>query len=347
MFQPPVDMNVVQLCAKNCMSKNQKTSSVDISSAKHRILLKELEDAAKHPDPNWAQEAVIKKYSAIYGRFDSRRKPGRKLTPHEIAVNAAAAQICILDKSYLLRREELFYLSRQVLKESGFHLRNKSTSSKPYSKKTSGRATPNPKLANDEAVSLAGVAPPCKMVRFANGSEVGQDLSQINVASPDDSLKQKSLNEKSSKLEVILEGLKSKESSSCQNGYPGIPVSQSNTMSAQPNETNYCFTPAPSMFDHTAMTNGTGRNASNASCVTSQPDATAFPVNTSIYNMQQSVPRGLVMGNLAALRELYPGNMSSFAPHIWPSGTGNPEMSLINSALNLNQSFLKNEPISP
>ena len=323
--------------------KNKKTNSLDISSSKHRSLLKELEEAAKHPDPNWAQETVIKKYSAIYGRFDSRRKPERKLTPHEIAVNAVAAQICLLDKSYLVRREELFYLSRKVLKESGFHLR-KSTLLKGCSKKASGRATPNNKLGLGNEDVVGGLGPPCKTVRFANSSENSQDLSSpVSVTSPADG-KQKCLSEKPSKLEVILEGLKSKDS--CQNGLAmQTSASKPSTMSPQPNDT-YCFA-STSLFDQVGLTNGAHSAGQKMACVTSQTDPTAFQMNSSMYNMQQNVPPGIVMNNLAVLRDLYPGNMSSFTPHIWPSGTGNPEMSLISSALNLNQSFLKNEPISP
>ena len=92
----------------------------------------------------------IRKFSAIYGRFDCKRKPEKPLTLHEVSlhlssqrilqmlkvkvkvkvkvplktlstshmqvsVNEAAAQICRLAPAMLTRRDELFPLARQVL----------------------------------------------------------------------------------------------------------------------------------------------------------------------------------------------------------------------------------------
>jgi hypothetical protein len=56
----------------------------------------------------------FRKYSAIYGRFDAKRKPDKPLTLHEVSVNEAAAQICLLQPALLTRRDELFPLARQV-----------------------------------------------------------------------------------------------------------------------------------------------------------------------------------------------------------------------------------------
>ena len=81
----------------------------------------------------------IRKFSAIYGRFDCKRKPEKPLTLHEVSfhfltpcvivyfkksavykccfqvsVNEAAAQICRLAPAMLTRRDELFPLARQV-----------------------------------------------------------------------------------------------------------------------------------------------------------------------------------------------------------------------------------------
>lgn len=66
-------------------------------------------------DPH--KEEEIRKYSAIYGRFDSKRKDGKQLTLHELTVNEAAAQLCTKDIALLTRRDELFTLSRQVSRE--------------------------------------------------------------------------------------------------------------------------------------------------------------------------------------------------------------------------------------
>lgn len=66
-------------------------------------------------DPH--REEEIRKYSAIYGRFDSKRRDGKHLTLHELTVNEAAAQMCMKDLSLLARRDELFGLARQVSRE--------------------------------------------------------------------------------------------------------------------------------------------------------------------------------------------------------------------------------------
>nr|XP_055072632.1 NGFI-A-binding protein 1-like [Misgurnus anguillicaudatus] len=63
------------------------------------------------------KEVEVRKYSAIYGRFDSKRRDGRQLTMHELTVNEASAQLCMKDLSLLSRRDELFSLARQISRE--------------------------------------------------------------------------------------------------------------------------------------------------------------------------------------------------------------------------------------
>lgn len=62
----------------------------------------------------------IRKFSAIYGRFDCKRRPEKPLTLHEVCVNEAAAQMCRFKPALLTRRVELFPLARQVVKDAGF-----------------------------------------------------------------------------------------------------------------------------------------------------------------------------------------------------------------------------------
>lgn len=69
-------------------------------------------------DPSRMEE--IRKYSAIYGRFDCKRKPEKPLTLHEVCVNEAAAQMCKYNPALLTRRDELFPLARQVVRDAGF-----------------------------------------------------------------------------------------------------------------------------------------------------------------------------------------------------------------------------------
>ncbi|XP_032814964.2 NGFI-A-binding protein 2-like isoform X2 [Petromyzon marinus] len=83
-------------------------------------------------DGDERREDEIRKFSAIYGRFDSRRKDGKQLTQHELSVNEAACQLCLLDMSLLTRRDELFPLARQVVRESGYK----------YSQRYSSRVRP-------------------------------------------------------------------------------------------------------------------------------------------------------------------------------------------------------------
>ncbi|XP_025409108.1 NGFI-A-binding protein homolog [Sipha flava] len=82
---------------------------------------KELESVMNMPEEDPRRIESIRKYSAIYGRFDCKRKPEKPLTLHEVSVNEAAAQICKLVPVLLTRRDELFPLARQVVRDSGYH----------------------------------------------------------------------------------------------------------------------------------------------------------------------------------------------------------------------------------
>ncbi|KAF3824284.1 hypothetical protein GH733_008569 [Mirounga leonina] len=90
-------------------------------------------------DPH--KEEEIRKYSAIYGRFDSKRKDGKHLTLHEVkahiflcmyvlTVNEAAAQLCVKDNALLTRRDELFALARQISREVTYKYTYRTTKSK-------------------------------------------------------------------------------------------------------------------------------------------------------------------------------------------------------------------------
>ncbi|XP_010889341.1 NGFI-A-binding protein 1a [Esox lucius] len=68
-------------------------------------------------DDDPRREDEIRKYSAIYGRFDSKRRDGKHLTLHELTVNEAAAQLCMRDMALLTRRDELFGFARQISRE--------------------------------------------------------------------------------------------------------------------------------------------------------------------------------------------------------------------------------------
>ncbi|XP_074835600.1 NGFI-A-binding protein 2 isoform X2 [Carettochelys insculpta] len=71
-------------------------------------------------DGDRRKEEEIRRHSAIYGRGEARRRDGKPLTLHELTINEAAAQFCLRDQTLLLRRVELFSLSRQVARESTY-----------------------------------------------------------------------------------------------------------------------------------------------------------------------------------------------------------------------------------
>ncbi|XP_076640058.1 NGFI-A-binding protein homolog isoform X3 [Colletes latitarsis] len=69
-------------------------------------ICKNLEMVMAMPDSDPRRMEEIRKYAAIYGRFDCKRKPEKPLTLHEVSVNEAAAQICSLSVSRLRENGE-------------------------------------------------------------------------------------------------------------------------------------------------------------------------------------------------------------------------------------------------
>lgn len=82
---------------------------------------RELLDVMQLPRGSPQRLHEYRKYSAIYGRFDAKRKPDKPLTLHEVSVNEAAAQLCLRQPALLTRRDELFPLARQVVKDAGYN----------------------------------------------------------------------------------------------------------------------------------------------------------------------------------------------------------------------------------
>ncbi|GMT13402.1 hypothetical protein PFISCL1PPCAC_4699 [Pristionchus fissidentatus] len=101
--------------------QNKKKISADVLE-----LMAMLPTNPKRPDE-------FRKFSAIYGRFDAKRKADKTLTLHEVSVNEAAAQICMLVPALLTRRDELFTLSRQVVKDAGYHYTKSAATGLPRS----------------------------------------------------------------------------------------------------------------------------------------------------------------------------------------------------------------------
>ncbi|XP_072144247.1 uncharacterized protein nab isoform X2 [Dermacentor andersoni] len=85
-----------------------------------RRMCKDLEHVLSMSEDDPRRMDEIRKYAAIYGRFDCKRKPEKPLTLHEVSVNEAAAQICKHIPALLTRRDELFPLARQAVRDSGY-----------------------------------------------------------------------------------------------------------------------------------------------------------------------------------------------------------------------------------
>ncbi|XP_032890959.1 NGFI-A-binding protein 1-like isoform X2 [Amblyraja radiata] len=124
------------------------------------------------------KEDEIRKFSAIYGRFDSKRKDGKNLTLHEVMVNEAAAQLCIIDSTLLARRDELFPLARQVVRDSGYKYSHRSKFiDTPIPKRP--RIDPNGQYLRDEVHTRTVQAELMKLKRQERLLEIQAILTNI------------------------------------------------------------------------------------------------------------------------------------------------------------------------
>ena len=75
-----------------------------------------------HLSPGVERTTEYRKHSKIYARYDAKRDSKTKpLSLHEIAINEAAAQMCLWRPALLTRRDELFPLARRCVKEAGYY----------------------------------------------------------------------------------------------------------------------------------------------------------------------------------------------------------------------------------
>ncbi|KAK1799786.1 hypothetical protein P4O66_006319 [Electrophorus voltai] len=135
-----------------------------------------------------SKEEEIRKYSLIYGRFDSKRREGKQLTHHEMIINEAAAQFCIRDNALLLRRVELFSLARQVARECAYTstLKQSRTNPEDCIASTDSTASKRIKLEITDSDSI-------NPVRGTKASDAITHGSLRSVAADDDSLSGESL----------------------------------------------------------------------------------------------------------------------------------------------------------
>ncbi|KAL0270057.1 UNVERIFIED_CONTAM: hypothetical protein PYX00_007591 [Menopon gallinae] len=116
-------------------------------------------------DPRRMDE--IRKYASIYGRFDCKRNPQKPLTLHELSVNEAAAQICRLCPALLTRRDDLFALARQVVRDSGYNYSKSQASIGQQGRsqfQCSSKADDNPLAKRPKIDSILSLPPsPCDL----------------------------------------------------------------------------------------------------------------------------------------------------------------------------------------
>lgn len=115
---------LVCLAVTHILFQNRLASQYQLSDAKppssKKRSTREIDEIIRLSENDSRRMDGIRKFSAIYGRFDCKRRPEKPLTLHEVCVNEAAAQMCRCIPELLTRRVELFPLARQVVKDAGF-----------------------------------------------------------------------------------------------------------------------------------------------------------------------------------------------------------------------------------
>ncbi|XP_078580799.1 NGFI-A-binding protein 1-like isoform X1 [Branchiostoma floridae x Branchiostoma japonicum] len=139
-------------------------------------LEKQLRNVIEMSEEDPMLEEEVRKWSAIYGRFDSKRKSEKLLTLHEIMVNEAAFALCMYDRMLLCRREELFPLARQVVRESGYKFKHGKSRSASKDVECYSRAK---EVSRQADVTGTSSQPPCKKIKVEpEGSNVKPDNSE-------------------------------------------------------------------------------------------------------------------------------------------------------------------------
>ncbi|XP_066528495.1 NGFI-A-binding protein 2 isoform X2 [Hoplias malabaricus] len=168
-----------------------------------------------------SKEEEIRKYSLIYGRFDSKRREGKQLTHHEMIINEAAAQFCIRDNALLLRRVELFSLARQVARECAYTSTLKHTRNNPEDLSATSTDPAAPKRIKLEITDSDVINP----VRGPKGSDAVPHCN-LRPAADEDSLSGESLDSLTQETECKVSERRGL-SSSYRSGSPTITKDES------------------------------------------------------------------------------------------------------------------------
>ncbi|XP_072308650.1 NGFI-A-binding protein 2 [Eucyclogobius newberryi] len=126
------------------------------------------------------KEEEIRKYSLIYGRFDSKRREGKQLTHHELIINEAAAQFCIRDNALLLRRVELFSLARQVARKCAYTSTLKHARTNTEENHMLPLKRPRHEILVPENLSLLGVEGPENLSQRNDDDSSAESLDSVS-----------------------------------------------------------------------------------------------------------------------------------------------------------------------
>uniref|UniRef100_A0A7E4V7V6 SAM domain-containing protein n=1 Tax=Panagrellus redivivus TaxID=6233 RepID=A0A7E4V7V6_PANRE len=118
---PESDIPVIVRAAKEIYDSDPTIAQLQPRYVQNKKKLpKDLIDTMTLPMDTPNRDADFRKYSAIYGRYDAKRKADKPLSYHELLVNEAAAQLCLLQPVLLTRRDSLFPLARRVVRDNNF-----------------------------------------------------------------------------------------------------------------------------------------------------------------------------------------------------------------------------------
>ncbi|XP_072343452.1 NGFI-A-binding protein 1-like isoform X2 [Scyliorhinus torazame] len=221
----PLTSDVVQIigaCAERLIQTVPRMEPKELECVfiSNKKMAKTLGHIFEMTDQEPQRDEEIRKFSAIYGRFDSKRKDGKNLTLHEmpqnwrpnipvcstsgsinpkmatigqgststlrisdvmlkkVMVNEAAAQLCQIDSTLLARRDELFPLARQVVRDSGYKYSHRSKfADTPIPKRP--RLDPNGQYLRDEVHTRTVQAELMKLKRQERLLEIQAILAGI------------------------------------------------------------------------------------------------------------------------------------------------------------------------
>ncbi|XP_038635144.1 NGFI-A-binding protein 1-like isoform X2 [Scyliorhinus canicula] len=221
----PLTPDVVQIigaCAERIIQTVPRMEPKELECVfiSNKKMAKSLGHIFEMTDQEAQREEEIRKFSAIYGRFDSKRKDGKNLTLHEmprnwranipvcstgrcltpktaatgqgststlrisdvmlkkVMVNEAATQLCLIDSTLLARRDELFPLARQVVRDSGYKYSHRSKfADTPIPKRP--RLDPNGQYLRDEVHTRTVQAELMKLKRQERLLEIQAILAGI------------------------------------------------------------------------------------------------------------------------------------------------------------------------